>query len=175
LSSEKPLGAGGRQIARDPDVLLERFGLARLAGANPHSLSHGEKRRLSVASALVTSPGVLILDEPTFGQDLRNTRELMTILREERDRGTTVVLITHDLSLVAEVADRAVAIAEGRIGFDGTPAELFARADLPRFGLALPPTAEAFARAHQRDRSIALVTGIAAAREALAARELVRL
>ena len=165
----------GRQIARDPDVLLERFGLARLAGANPHSLSHGEKRRLSVASALVTSPAVLILDEPTFGQDLRNTRELMTILREERDRGTTVVLITHDLSLVAELADRAVAMSEGRIGFDGTPAELFARADLPRFGLALPPTAEAFARAHQRDRSIALVTGIAAAREALAARELVRL
>src|SRR5207245_2963346 len=55
----------GRQIARHPDVLLERFGLARLAEANPHSLSHGEKRRLSVASALVTSPAVLILDEPT--------------------------------------------------------------------------------------------------------------
>src|SRR5207245_4783417 len=55
----------GRRIARDPDVLLQRFGLARLAEANPHSLSHGEKRRLSVASALVTSPAVLILDEPT--------------------------------------------------------------------------------------------------------------
>src|SRR5205823_2777164 len=63
--------AGGA-VARDPDELLERFALARLAEANPHSLSHGEKRRLSVASALVTSPDVLILDEPTFGQDLRN-------------------------------------------------------------------------------------------------------
>ena len=165
----------GRQIARDPDVLLERFGLARLAEANPHSLSHGEKRRLSVASALVTSPAVLILDEPTFGQDLRNTRELMTILREERDRGTTVVLITHDLSLVAELADRAVAMSEGRIGFDGTPAELFARADLARFGLALPPVADAFARAGARDSSISPVTGLGAAREALASRELVRL
>jgi energy-coupling factor transporter ATP-binding protein EcfA2 len=164
---------GGR-IARDPDILLERFGLARLAEANPHSLSHGEKRRLSVASALVTSPNVLVLDEPTFGQDLRNTRELVALLREEQARGTTIVVITHDLSLVAELADRALAIAEGTIGFDGTPAELFARADLGRFGLALPPTADAFARARERDSSIVPATCLAAAREVLAAHELVR-
>lgn len=163
---------GGR-IARDPDVLLERFGLARLAEANPHSLSHGEKRRLSVVSALVTSPNVLILDEPTFGQDLRNTRELVALLREEQARGTTIVVITHDLSLVAELSDRALAMAEGTIGFDGTPAELFARADLPSFGLALPPTADAFARARQRESSIPPVTSLAAARETLAARETV--
>jgi len=164
----------GRRIARDPDALLERFGLARLAEANPHSLSHGEKRRLSVASALVTSPTVLILDEPTFGQDLRNARELITILREERDRGTTVVLITHDLSLVAELADRAVAMADGAIGFVGSPAELFQRPDLGRFGLALPPAASAFARARERDRTIPPLTGLDAARAALAAREVIR-
>jgi len=164
----------GRRIARDPDALLERFGLARLAGANPHSLSHGEKRRLSVASALVTSPTVLILDEPTFGQDLRNTRELVTILREERDRGTTVVLITHDLSLVAELADRAIAMAGGAIGFVGSPSELFERGDLARFGLALPAAASAFARARERDPRVPPLTGLEAARTALAAREAVR-
>ena len=164
----------GRRIARDPDALLERFGLARLAEANPHSLSHGEKRRLSVASALVTSPTVLILDEPTFGQDLRNTGELVTILREERDRGTTVVLITHDLSLVAELADRAVAMADGAIGFVGSPAELFQRPDMARFGLGLPPAASAFARARERDRTIPPLTGLDAARAALAAREVIR-
>jgi len=164
----------GRRIARDPDALLERFGLARLAEANPHSLSHGEKRRLSVASALVTSPTVLILDEPTFGQDLRNTRELVTILREERDRGTAVVLITHDLSLVAEVADRAIAMAGGTIGFAGRPDELFERSDLARFGLTLPPVASAFARARERDQAIPPLTGLGAARVALAGRETVR-
>jgi len=164
----------GRRIVRDPDVLLERFGLARLADANPHSLSHGEKRRLSVASALVTSPTVLILDEPTFGQDLRNTRELVTILREERDRGTTVVLITHDLSLVAELADRAVAMADGAIGFAGPPDELFQRSDLAGFGLALPAAAAAFARARERDRAIPPLTGLDAVRTALAGREAVR-
>jgi len=164
----------GRRIARYPDELLERFGLARLAEANPHSLSHGEKRRLSVASALVTSPSVLILDEPTFGQDLRNTRELVAILREERDRGTTVVLITHDLSLVAELADRAFAMAGGAIGFDGTPDELFARSDLWRFGLALPSVAGAFARAREQDPEIPSLTGLSAVHAALAAREAVR-
>jgi energy-coupling factor transport system ATP-binding protein len=165
--------AGGR-VARDPDTLLERFGLTRLAEANPHSLSHGEKRRLSVASALVTSPGVLILDEPTFGQDLRNTRGLVTLLREERASGTSVIVITHDLSLVAELADRALAMNGGAIGFDGTPAELFARADLATSGLALPPAAEAFVRARDRDRSVEPITGLAMARAALAPRAAVR-
>jgi energy-coupling factor transport system ATP-binding protein len=164
----------GKPIARDPDALLERFALNRLAEANPHSLSHGEKRRLSVASALVTSPGVLILDEPTFGQDLRNTRELVAMLREERDRGTTVVLITHDLSLVGEIADRAIAVKGGAIGFDGTPGELFARAELRAFGLALPPVADTFARAREQDPAIPPVVGLAQARAILGAAAAVR-
>jgi len=117
---------------------------------------------------------VLILDEPTFGQDLRNTRELVTILREERGRGTTVVLITHDLSLVAELADRAIAMAGGTIGFAGRPDELFERSDLARFGLTLPPAASAFARARERDRAISPLTGLGEARIALAERETVR-
>jgi energy-coupling factor transporter ATP-binding protein EcfA2 len=164
----------GGTVARDPGELLDRFGLARLAEANPHSLSHGEKRRLSVASALVTSPEVLILDEPTFGQDLRNERELVTILREERERGTAIVLITHDLSLVAQLADRAIAMARGRVGFDGTPAELFTRPDLATFGLALPAIADAFARAHASDPAVEVLPGLDAVHAALGARQAVR-
>ena len=165
--------AGGA-VARDPDELLERFALARLAEANPHSLSHGEKRRLSVASALVTSPDVLILDEPTFGQDLRNQRELVAILRAEREQETAILLITHDLSLVAELADRAIAMAQGSIGFDGAPAQLFARPDLARFGLALPAVADAFARAHASDPSIEPLAGLDDVRAALDARQALR-
>src|SRR5256712_148171 len=114
-------GGGGR----DPDELLERFGLARLAEANPHSLSHGEKRRLSVAGALVTRPDVLVLDEPTFGQDRRHTRELVAILDEERAAGRATALITHDLSRVAEIAARAPALAAARGRFAGPPRRLF--------------------------------------------------
>ena len=127
-----------------------------------------------MASALVTSPDVLILDEPTFGQDLRNQRELVAILRAEREQETAILLITHDLSLVAELADRAIAMAQGSIGFDGAPAQLFARPDLARFGLALPPVADAFARAHASDPSIEPLAGLDDVRAALDARQALR-
>ena len=155
------------------EELLERFALAKLAPANPHALSHGEKRRLSVASALVTRPRVLVLDEPTFGQDARHTRELMAIIDEERREGRAVVLITHDLSLVADHATRAIALADGMVAFDGTPDELFARPDLlGRCGLALPPVAAAFALARAARPDLPAIIGLSAVRAALASARL---
>ena len=152
---------------RDADELLERFALAKLARANPHALSHGEKRRLSVAGALVTRPQVLVLDEPTFGQDARHTRELMALIDEERRAGA-VVLITHDLSLVADHATRAIALADGAVAFDGTPDELFSRPELlARCGLALPSVAAAFALARASRPDLPVIIGLSAARSAL--------
>jgi energy-coupling factor transport system ATP-binding protein len=90
------------------DTLLARLRLDRLALANPFTLSGGEQRRLSVATALATAPEVLILDEPTFGQDLRTWRELVDLIAELRDEGRAVVLVTHDADLTATVADREV-------------------------------------------------------------------
>lgn len=87
------------------DPLLERLRLGALAGANPFTLSGGEKRRLSVATALVTRPPLLILDEPTFGQDSRTWAELVTFLAELLDEGSAVIAITHDLPLVEALAD----------------------------------------------------------------------
>jgi len=174
VREEIALAARGT-ASRDPDELLERSGLARLAEANPHSLSHGEKRRLSVASALVSRPDVLILDEPTFGQDLRHTRELVALLDEERGAGRAILLITHDLSLVADVADRTIAMADGRARFDGAPAALFARPDvLARCSLAPPPVAEAFALAHESDPAMPQLVGLRSARLVLAGGSLPR-
>nr|WP_227000772.1 ATP-binding cassette domain-containing protein [Protaetiibacter intestinalis] len=82
------------------DELLERLHLARLARAHPFSLSGGEKRRLSVATALATSPRILVLDEPTFGQDARTWRELVALLAEQRDAGRAIVVVTHDRDLI---------------------------------------------------------------------------
>ncbi len=156
--------------ARDVDAMLERFGLAALAEANPHALSHGEKRRLSVASALLGRPDALILDEPTFGQDQRHTRTLLTLLDEERRAGRLVVVITHDLSLVADYADRVVALDAGRVAFDGSPAELFTRLDLlTRCGLVRPPVAEAFAIARSARPDLPPIIGLEQARAALSA------
>ena len=81
--------------------LLRRLHLEELAEANPFTLSGGQKRRLSVATVLAASPRVLILDEPTFGQDARTWKELVDLLVEELDGGTAVVVVTHDRDLVA--------------------------------------------------------------------------
>lgn len=88
--------------------LLERLRLSHLAGANPFTLSGGEARRLSVATALASAPRLLILDEPTFGQDRRTWIELVDLLAELRDNGHGVIAVTHDEAFVSAVADRVV-------------------------------------------------------------------
>ncbi|MDO4918221.1 ABC transporter ATP-binding protein [Kocuria sp.] len=92
--------AGGDDAARVAE-LLRRLRLEDLADANPFTLSGGQKRRLSVATVLAAAPEVLILDEPTFGQDARTWRELVELLVSELDRGTAVVAVTHDRDLMA--------------------------------------------------------------------------
>lgn len=92
------------EITARVDELLHRLRLDRLAEANPYTLSGGEKRRLTVAAALATRPRVLVLDEPTFGQDARTWAELVALLARVRDEGSAIVAITHDLD-VAEALD----------------------------------------------------------------------
>jgi energy-coupling factor transport system ATP-binding protein len=93
--------------------LLERLRLGHLAGANPFTLSGGEKRRLSVATALATEPDVLVLDEPTFGQDARTWQELLSLCADLRDAGTSVLAVTHDEAFATALADRRVEVREG--------------------------------------------------------------
>ncbi|MFY1582923.1 ABC transporter ATP-binding protein [Micromonospora sp. WMMD734] len=96
------------------DELLERLRLTRLAGANPYTLSGGEARRLSVATALATAPRLLICDEPTFGQDRRTWGELVDLFADLRDAGHGVVTVTHDADFVAALADRTVTLRPAR-------------------------------------------------------------
>jgi energy-coupling factor transport system ATP-binding protein len=100
-----------RRIAMD---LLERLGLTHLAAANPFTLSGGEQRRLSVATALATAPPLLVLDEPTFGQDRRTYAELVTLLAGHCDGGGATLFATHDENLVASLADRTLRLVGGR-------------------------------------------------------------
>jgi energy-coupling factor transport system ATP-binding protein len=100
------------------EALLARLHLDALAEANPFTLSGGEKRRLSVATALVVEPSVLILDEPTFGQDRRTVVELLELLAALRDAGMAICLMTHDAPFAAALADRALRLGapEGAAG-----------------------------------------------------------
>jgi energy-coupling factor transporter ATP-binding protein EcfA2 len=127
-------------IAQRVDEVLDIVDLARYRHRSPFNLSLGERRRLSVATMLVLEPRLLVLDEPTIGQDHERAQHLMRLMDRLRERyGTTILMITHDVRLVAEWADRAIALRGGGIAFDGTPEALFAQADLLKQSALLPP------------------------------------
>ena len=98
------------QVDAIVDELLERLDLASLALANPFTLSGGQKRRLSVATVLAASPEVIVLDEPTFGQDRRGWSELVTLLQREVERGRTVVAVTHDADVMRHLGQHRIAL-----------------------------------------------------------------
>ena len=110
----KALGLTSAQQAERVDELLSRLRLDHLADANPFTLSGGEKRRLSVATVLATRPRLLVLDEPTFGQDSRTWAELVSLLAELLDTGTAVIAVTHDADFVAALADVRLALPAAR-------------------------------------------------------------
>jgi energy-coupling factor transport system ATP-binding protein len=101
-------GASATEAARRAETLMERLHLAALADANPFTLSGGEKRRLSVATALTGEPRVLVLDEPTFGQDRRTAIELLDLLARQRDEGSAICFVTHDAAFADALADRTL-------------------------------------------------------------------
>jgi len=99
-------GVPEQEVIRRVEELLARLRLDHLARANPYTLSGGEQRRLSVAGVLAARPRVLVLDEPTFGQDARTWAELVALLHELVDAGTAVVAATHDAALVDALVGR---------------------------------------------------------------------
>ena len=143
-------GVDGPEAERIVLETAERLALAHALDRHPLTLSGGEKRRLSVATMLVLRPRILVLDEPTYGLDESNLDSLVSLLfRELRNAGSTIVVITHDMRVVSEYADRVVGMADGKAVFSGTPAELFDDVRLSSLGLVAPPLIRA--RALLRD------------------------
>lgn len=135
------LGFSAADTAAAVDEALAATGLTELAEAYPRSLSKGQKQRLAVASALALRPRMLILDEPTSGQDAREKLALMDLLAGLNAKGVAIILVTHDMELVARYTHRAVVMAEGRKVYDGEVRELFADGDLAAWGLREPAAA----------------------------------
>ena len=120
---------------------------ARFAGLDesllqksPFALSGGQKRRVAIAGVIAMEPEVLVLDEPTAGLDPRGREELLAHIRAyHKERGNTVVLVSHSMDEIAQNADRIAVLADGRVLMSGTPREVFARADeLAAAGLDVP-------------------------------------
>ncbi|MEL7608416.1 MAG: ABC transporter ATP-binding protein [Bacillota bacterium] len=119
---------------------LEQFHLLEQRSQSPFVLSQGQKRRLSVATMLLTGQKALFLDEPTFGQDRENLKELMELMQKLNREGTTIVMVTHDMTLVAEYARKIYLIDEGVVKGPTQAEQLYYDPDaLSRGRLAVPP------------------------------------
>ena len=112
LLGPRRAGLAGGEAAARANELLERLRLSHLADANPFTLSGGEQRRLSVATALAAAPRLLVLDEPTFGQDRRTWAELVHLLSALRDDGRGICVATHDRAFEHAIADRSLRLGD---------------------------------------------------------------
>jgi energy-coupling factor transport system ATP-binding protein len=114
------------EIEARAEEALVMVGLSHKESEHPYALSKGERQRLAVASVLAMEPPVIIFDEPTTGQDARQSREIMDLIRElNQGRGKTVIIITHDMEIVARYCDRVVVLSRGEKIADGHPGDVF--------------------------------------------------
>ena len=165
------LGRADADVERAVDEALEAVGLSRTGEANPYDLGYSRRKLLAIASILAMRTPVVILDEPTTGQDARGVARVRAIIERLSEEGRTVVTISHDMRFVAETARRIVVMRAGRIALDGTPAEVFAEPNWPalastyleptlparvgaRLGLVGTPTEAALVEAIEASRPV---------------------
>jgi cobalt/nickel transport system ATP-binding protein len=120
--------------------VLENMGIKHLKDRPPHRLSFGEKKKVSLATALVLKPELLILDEPTANLDLVSRRGLIDTLNELSKAGTTVIVSTHDVEALPELADRIIVISHGSLHGEGKTREVLQDAKLLESSGLEPPT-----------------------------------
>lgn len=149
----KEVAYGPEQLRFTPEAIneavsqaLRMTGLTAVAGSFPRTLSRGQKQKVAIASAIAMQPKMLILDEPTSGQDPWEAQNLMELLVGLNQQGITIILVTHDMELIAQYTSRAVVLDKGCKVFDGTPASLFdGSQDIAKWGL-IPPAAVALSQ-----------------------------
>lgn len=145
---------GRREVRRRVLAALDMVGLPheQYAQRNPFELSGGQRRRAALAGVLAMTPKILILDEPTVGLDAEGRSEFYAYLeRIRREQGVTIVLVSHDMTEVAALADLLYVLNDGRLVMQGEPRAIFAQADALRtYGLAAPPLSELLALLRRR-------------------------
>ena len=104
---------------------------------SPFDLSGGEKRRVAIAGVLALKPDILVLDEPTAGLDPKGTKELLTLIKSLNEKGTTIVLVTHDINIVYQYASDVIVMDDGKVVKVSSPSELF-NEDVEKYSLETP-------------------------------------
>jgi energy-coupling factor transport system ATP-binding protein len=115
------------EIGHRTETAMEKVGIKHLRAESPLSLSKGQRQRVALASVLAMEPEILILDEPTTGQDYHEAIQIMDLVAALNHRGHTIIFITHDMELVALYAKRVILMGKGEILADGTPREVLSQ------------------------------------------------
>jgi cobalt/nickel transport system ATP-binding protein len=143
----KNLGLPAEVISQRCDHILEDINIRHLKDRPPHRLSFGEKKKVSLATALILRPELLILDEPTANLDLVSRRALIDLLNELNAEGTTIIISTHDVEALPELADRVIVVSHGSLLGGGEMHKVLQDvALLESAGLELPSIARLFTK-----------------------------
>ena len=133
------LGVPETEIRRRVGEILEKVGLQGLENVDTFLLGKGQRQRLAIASTLVMNPEIIIVDEPTTGQDMVQSTSIMELLRSLHAEGRTIIIVTHNMRLVAEYAERVVVMHAGRVILDGDVRAVFSQVEKLRGALITPP------------------------------------
>ena len=150
----KQVGITGEELERvvADSIRLTGLDYEEVKERSPFELSGGQKRRVAIAGVLAMKPEILILDEPTAGLDPSAHRDVLDLIRRiHRQEDMTILLVSHNMGDIAELADRVLVMNRGRLVMNGTPAEVFARGEqLREMGLGQPPATEFMERLKER-------------------------
>jgi energy-coupling factor transport system ATP-binding protein len=142
----KNLGFSDEEAEERAQEALSMVGLDanEFAERSPFELSGGQKRRVAIAGVIAMQPEILILDEPTAGLDPKSHSDILEMVRSiQRQTGSTIILVSHNMGDIAEMSDRVFVMDSGKLLHTGTPADVFAdSAHLTKIGLGLPPATE---------------------------------
>lgn len=150
----KQIGMTGEELDRVVEESIRLTGLdyEEVKERSPFELSGGQKRRVAIAGVLAMKPEILILDEPTAGLDPSAHRDVLELIRRiHRQERMTILLVSHNMGDIAELADRVLVMNRGKLVMNGTPAEVFSQGEqLWEMGLGLPPATEFMERLKER-------------------------
>ncbi|PKL89474.1 MAG: ABC transporter ATP-binding protein [Ignavibacteriae bacterium HGW-Ignavibacteriae-2] len=119
--------------------VLRFVGMENYEERHPFSLGKGERQKLAVSSILAMTPQILVIDEPTTGQDWEGALKMMSLLKELHAKGHTIITITHNMRLAADYADRVIVFADGQVVLDDAPANIFKQTDILNKYFITPP------------------------------------
>jgi len=151
---EEEIAFALKNFGYPPDIIEKRIewavnllGLGQYRKTSPFMLSGGERKRVALASVLAWDPKVLILDEPTIGQDHQQKENLLEFIKQLQSQGKTIVIVTHDVEFVAECNPRVMLMREGRIVADGEGKEILTNQQvLEESSIVLPQIAQVFSQ-----------------------------